>query len=185
IYAYMIAEGCRYTHDRKRYLLRILVLAALCQIVYFAAMGSLYQCILVTFSMSICLIYALDYAGRHRGLGSVFLTMGALLGVYFVCVLLPKLLPGTDFGVDYGLWGVLLPVLVYCGKDRWQKLWLLTLGVILLGAAFGGIQWWALLTVPLLAAYNGQKGKYPIGKLFYIYYPLHLVVIYGISLLLA
>ena len=34
-------------------------------------------------------------------------------------------------------------------------------------------------------AYNGQRGKYPIGKLFYIYYPLHLVVIYGISLLLS
>ena len=181
IYAYMIAEGCRYTHDRKRYLLRILMLAVLCQIVYFAAMGSLYQCILVTFSLSICLIYALDY----RGPGSIFVTMGALMAVYFVCVLLPKLLPRTDFGVDYGLWGVLLPVLVSRGKNRRQKLCLLTLGLLLLGAAFGGIQWWALLTVPLLAAYNGQRGKYPIGKLFYIYYPLHLVVIYGISLLLA
>lgn len=185
IYAYMIAEGCRYTHDRKNYLLRILTLAILCQIVYFVAMGSLYQCILVTFSLSICLIYALDYAGKRRGAGAVFLTMGALMAVYFVCVLLPKLLPGTDFGVDYGLWGVLLPVLVYCGKNRRQKLCLLTLGLLLLCAAFGGSQWWALLAVPLLMAYNGRRGKYPIGKLFYIYYPLHLVVIYGISLLLA
>ena len=185
IYAYMIAEGCRYTHDRKKYLLRILVLAMLCQIVYFVAMGSLYQCILVTFSLSICLIYALDNAGKRRDPGGLFLAAGTLLAVVFVCVLLPKLLTGTDFGVDYGIWGVLLPALIYCGKSRRQKLLLLTLGTVLLGAAFGGIQWWALLAVPLLMAYNGQRGKYPIGKLFYIYYPLHLVVIYGISLLLS
>lgn len=185
IYAYMIAEGCRYTHDRKNYLLRILALAMLCQVVYFAAMGSLYQCILVTFSLSICLIYALDNAGKCRDPGSVLLALGVFLAEVFLCVLLPKLMAGTDFGVDYGIWGVLLPVLVYCGKDRRQKLLLLTLGTALLGAAFGGMQWWALLAVPLLMAYNDQRGKYPIGKLFYIYYPLHLVVIYGISLLLT
>ena len=32
IYAYMIAEGCRYTRDRRKYLLRMVSLAALCQI---------------------------------------------------------------------------------------------------------------------------------------------------------
>ena len=31
--------------------------------------------------------------------------------------------------------------------------------------------------------YNGQRGKRRLGKLFYVYYPLHLVVIYGLSLL--
>lgn len=185
IYAYMIAEGCRYTHDRKRYLLRILVLALLCQIVYFVAMGSLYQCILITFSLSICLIYTLDNAGKHRDAGSVSLAFGALLAVGFICILLPRLLPQTDFAVDYGIWGVLLPVFVFCGKNQQRKLLLLTLGLGMLGITFGGNQWWALAAVPLLMVYNGQRGKYPIGKLFYIYYPLHLAVIYGISLLAA
>ena len=53
IYAYMIAEGCRYTRNRRKYLLRMASLAAVCQVVYFFAMGSLYQCILVTFSLAI------------------------------------------------------------------------------------------------------------------------------------
>ena len=66
LFAYMIAEGCRYTHDRGRYLGRLLGMAALCQIAYFAAMRSLYQCIFVTFSLSVCLIYALDNAVRRR-----------------------------------------------------------------------------------------------------------------------
>ena len=41
-------------------------MAALCQIAYFAAMRSLYQCIFVTLSLSVCLIYALDNAVRRR-----------------------------------------------------------------------------------------------------------------------
>lgn len=39
IYAYMIAEGCRYTRSRKQYLLRIAGLAAVCQAVYFSPWG--------------------------------------------------------------------------------------------------------------------------------------------------
>ena len=31
IYGYMIAEGCRHTKSRKRYLLRLAAMAALCQ----------------------------------------------------------------------------------------------------------------------------------------------------------
>ena len=34
IYAFLIAEGCRHTRDRKKYLLRLLGMGALCQAVY-------------------------------------------------------------------------------------------------------------------------------------------------------
>lgn len=183
IYAYMIAEGCRYTHSRGKYLLRLTGLALVCQVVYFGAMGSLYQCILVTFTLSVCLICAVDNARKHRDARAVFLALGVLLGICFVCLILPMLLHQTDFDVDYGIWGVLLPVLVYFGKTKWRKLALLTLGLILLAAAYGGVQWWALAAVPLLMLYSGRRGKCHMGTLFYLYYPLHLVVIYGLSLL--
>ena len=57
-----------------------------------------------------------------------------------------------------------------------------TLGLFLVAMQYGGVQWLSFLAVPLLLAYNGQRGKANIGKLFYWYYPVHLVVIYGISL---
>ena len=60
----------------------------------------------------------------------------------------------------------------------------LGLGLCLLGLSYGSIQWFGLCAVPLLALYNGCRGKWRIGGLFYLYYPLHLAVIYGISLLL-
>jgi len=185
LFAYMIAEGCRYTHNRGRYLGRLLGMAALCQIAYFVATRSLYQCIFVTFSLSVCLIYALDSALRRRTPASVLIAAAALAAAVFITVGLPRILMHTDFDVDYGLWGVMLPVLVYFGRGKWEKLALFAVGVSLLGLHYGAVQWWGLLSVPLLALYNGQKGRRNIGPLFYWYYPAHLVVIYGLSLLLA
>lgn len=178
IFAYMIAEGCRYTRSRKKYLLRMASLALVCQVVYFAAMGSLYQCILVTFSLSIGLICAFDHLQKHPTPSARGLAAGALMTVFVLCVVLPDHVPG--FEIDYGLMGVLLPVLIYFGKPVQNYL---LAGLILLCFSYGGLQWWSLAAIPLLAVYNEQRGKYDLGKLFYIYYPLHLAVIYGISLL--
>ena len=177
IYAYMIAEGCRFTHDRKKYLWRLSSLALLCQVVYFFAVGSLYQCILVTFSLSVCLIWALETHPKSWGL-LVFLASA------FLCEGLPVLLKGTDFAVDYGIVGVCLPALVYFGRTREEKLLGFTVGLVLLALQYGGIQWFGLGAVPLLMLYSGERGKLSIGRLFYFYYPAHLVVIYGLSLLL-
>lgn len=178
IYAYMIAEGCRYTHSRKGYFARIAFLAAICQVVYFLAMGSLYQCILVTFCLSIGMIFCLDAMRRSNTWISRGLFVLAVWGVGFVCEILPALLPGTDFAVDYGFFGALLPVLVYWGKDRNQKVLLMGVGLVLLALDLGGIQWCALGALPLLLCYTGQKGRHSLGMVFYLYYPVHLVVIY-------
>lgn len=182
IFAYMIAEGCRYTHDRKRYLLRLSGLALACQIVYFFGMGSLYQCILVTFSLSVCLIYAAEFSAKKRGTLPILLFWGVSALICVVCEILPNRIPG--FGIDYGLIGVLLPLVVYTQVTRKRKLVAAAVMLVLLSMELGGIQWFSLAALPLLALYNGQRGEYKIGAFFYLYYPAHLVVIYGLSLLL-
>ena len=177
IYAYMIAEGCAHTRNRRKYLLQMSGLALLCQLVYFFAIGSLFQCILVTFTLSILTIYAIDSETSWHA-------PAALLAVIFLTVILPQLLPGTDYAVDYGLLGVLLPAAVYLGKTRTQTLLLSVILLSLLALDFGGIQWYGLLALVPLALYSGQRGKWKMKWLFYLYYPLHLVAIYSISLLL-
>lgn len=179
IFAYMIAEGCRYTRSKGAYLLRMLAVAAVCQVVYFFAMGSLFQCILVTFSLSVGLILLCDLVRVKKAWG--LLTLGVVTA-WFICRVLPELIPG--FGVDYGIFGVLLPVAVYLGKDRQSRLRNLIIGLCLLCLDLGGIQWYCLGAAVLLALYNGQRGKARMKHLFYIYYPAHLVVIYLISYLL-
>lgn len=178
IYAYMIAEGCRYTHDRRKYLLRLANLGILCQIVYFLAQRDLYMCILITFSLSVTLIGALEAVFQDNTFRARVRCLLVCTGVLFLCEGLPKLLPG--FCIDYGLAGVLLPVLIYFGKP---KPLFLCLGLAQLALTCEPIQWWSFAAVPLLLCYSGEKGKHNIGTLFYLYYPLHLAVIYLLSLI--
>lgn len=181
IYAYMIAEGCRHTRNMGKYLGTMLAFAALCQGVYFFAMGSLYMSILVTFSLAIGLIFLIQQA---KG-GFAAAVPALLAGIAAVYVLtLPRLLPGTDFAIDYGFFGVMLPVLIYLGRNKWESLLLCALGLTALALTYGGIQWYGLAALPLLALYSGKRGKYKMKYLFYIYYPAHLAAIYAISLLI-
>ena len=184
IFAYMIAEGCLYTKNKKKHLLSMAALALVCQLVYFFFMGSLYQCVLVTFTLSIGLIYLLDYAFRkEKGLYCLPVLLG-FVAAYFLCEVLPDLLIGTDYQIDYGIWGVMLPLLVYFGKNAKQKLLYFACDLVLLSFRLGGIQWYALAAVALLALYNGKRGKYRMKYLFYIYYPAHLALIQLIRMLL-
>lgn len=178
IFAYMVAEGCRHTKSLKRYLLRLLSLACLCQVVYGVAMGSLYQCILVSFSLSVCLIWGAKL-WREEQKPWPFLLIGA--GVLFFCLGLPRLVPGFD--IDYGLLGVLLPLAAYLPQKFSHRLLAAAGVLVLLGLELGGLQWWGLAALPLLGMYNGQRGKIGLGRFFYWYYPAHLVVIYGLGLL--
>ena len=182
IFAYMIGEGCAYTRRRGRYIGKMAALALACQIVYYLFMDSLYQCVLVTFTLSIGLIFLLDNALKRNTAGSWILAALGLAGVYFLTEILPLFMPGTDYGVDYGFFGVLLPVAVYLGKTGKQKLAFFSLGSVALAAVYGGLQWYCLLVLPLLMLYNGTRGKAKLKNLFYIYYPAHLVAIYAIGL---
>jgi len=182
IFAYMIAEGCRHTKNRRKYLFTMVFFAAVCQAVYLVVMRSLYQCIFVTFSLSIGLIYLLDSARERRNASSVLVLLLALLLTAVLCFGAPQWIPGFD--IDYGFFGVLLPILIYCGTDGLSRLILAACGMVLLCDHSGGIQWYCLLSLPLLALYSGKRGKRKIKYLFYVYYPLHLVLLEGVAWLL-
>lgn len=182
IFAWMIAEGCQYTHNRKKYLLAMWGLATTCQLIYFFAMGSLYMSVLVSFGFAIGLIYLIDFARQHSG-AAYLAALAAFCGIFFLCRILPDWMPSTDYAIDYGLWGILLPVLVYFEKEKAGKLRNFAVGLALIALEFGGFQWFSLLALPLLATYNGTRGKRKLKYLFYIYYPAHLVVIHLLSLL--
>lgn len=184
IFAFMIGEGCRYTKNKKKYLLTVLFTATLCQVVYFFALNSLYQCILVTFSFSIILNFLIENAMRKKSITSFFFAVAGFFCVYMITVIMPKVFYNTDFSVDYGFFGVLVPVFVYCTNKKYSKLLAVGFGLMLLSLWSGGVQWYSLLALVLLFMYNGKRGKYNLKYLFYIYYPLHLVVIYGLSFLI-
>jgi hypothetical protein len=190
IFAYMIAEGCRYTKNRAKYLGMIAAMGIVFQVVYFVAMQSLYQGILVTFSLAIITIYAIDgllHAKRKFwGRVAAVLALGFVVAFVFV---LPSFLKDTDFDIDYGIWGILLPVIVYFMPSHVWKVGCASLLLIARGLYYTiivpiALQWWSLLAIPFLALYNGERGKTKMKYMFYIFYPLHLVILYGIAMLI-
>ncbi len=183
IFAWMIAEGCRYTKSKLRYLLTMASVALICQAVYWVVDHSLFQCILVTFSLSIVLIYSLDLASRKKGFWPYGLLAAVFAAIVYVCVFLPEKL--STFNVDYGIFGVMIPAAVYMGRTKAEKLFGAAVCLVGISLDSGLFQWFSLATLPILYFYNGKRGKARLKYLFYIYYPLHLAVLYGIAYLLS
>ncbi len=184
IFAYMIAEGCRYTRHRARYFFSIFSIGAVSQIILFAVRGSLHQNVLLTFSLSVLLIYALFFAENKKTPASFLPLAGLLILVILLCFFVPRMLPGTDYGFDYRFWGILLPLFISLSEDRRIRLLLCAGGLLAVCLYIGDIQWWSMLALIPLALYDGRRGKYRLKGLFYLYYPLHLAAIYGIAMLI-
>lgn len=174
IFAYMIAEGCRHTSNRPRYFFTVFLLGAATQAFLWHTRRAVYQNILITFSISIALIFLVEAAWKKRGIraGILALLGGALILLY-----------PCGFAIDYGLCGALLAPLIYLGQTPGQRLALAAVGLTGVNLTLGSLQWFSLLAIPLLALYSGERGQYRLKYLFYIYYPLHLVAIEAIRCL--
>lgn len=196
LFSFMIAEGARYTRNKIRYFLIIFLLGAAFQGVYYAVEGELYLGILITFSISILLIYALqllkkkiDNGGSEETLFSFLLFALAVAATYFL---------NESFSIDYGFWGCLLPVFAAIphpidneAEIKSSIFAILPLdylsfavGLVILSVFYGEIQCFALLSLPILFFYSGKRGKLNLKYFFYIFYPAHLLVIYAIYALL-
>lgn len=200
IFAYFIAEGCRYTRRKLKRFLLVFGLAVICEGVCVLVSGELEGGILVTFTFSILLIYEVQAIKRHlaeRAWGKVFrmtfLLALSLTGVY--------LFIEHVVYVDYGFWGVLIPVLTALPDYKEgetprffrylsglpQKLAFCALGMLILCITrgfFDSIQTYCLLSLPLLALYNGTPGVKGFKYGFYIFYPAHLAILWLIAALL-
>lgn len=202
LFAFAISEGCRYTRDKVKHFLLPFGLGVLCQIVYyFFDNGSLYMCILITFSLSILLIYAMQYFKQK-----LFDTQATTASKIFAGLLFVATLVGANLFcnlkflyVDYGFWGVMTPVFAslfdFKNTDAPPLLKradalpvrVACMTIPLVFIAFNtvfSLTIWALLALPLLLLYNGEKGKVKMKYFFYIFYPAHLVLLEGIYLLL-
>lgn len=198
IFAFMLAEGAKYTKNKLRYFSLMAALAALCQIVYyFFDGGSLYMCILVTFSLSLIMIFALDlfkrcfFDRKCPTLIKAFSFLLFLLSVIAVYVL------NEHLTIDYGFCGSLVPLFAsipnFRGTDApecikrldnlYVRIALLAVGLLILSIDVKWVEEYSLFSVILLLCYSERRGKYNMKYFFYLFYPLHLVALEGIYLL--
>ena len=210
LFSFALAEGCRYTKNKTKHFLFLFALAIGFQIVYSIATNDFYLNILLTFSMSVLAIYSLQFFKKelfkeNRKIGRILLSgalfVAVIAGIYIICNVFTKFLPYT---VDYGFWGCMLPVFSSLldfhripAPDVLQKIDRAPLRVLCLGIGilffyiFSPKQHpllsvipFAFLSLLFLFLYNGEKGKRNTKYFFYIFYPAHLLLLYGVAMLL-
>ncbi|MBQ1976765.1 MAG: hypothetical protein II227_04925, partial [Clostridia bacterium] len=88
--------------------------------------------------------------------------------------------------VDYGFFGILLPVWMCPFEKKSHRLAAFSMGLIALCVYYSYPALWStqtlcLLALPLLLLYNGKPGKYRMKWFFYIFYPAHLALLWGMD----
>ena len=198
LFAYMIAEGCRYTRHKARYLLLIFAEGAICQAVLFAYERSFHvKCnILLTFSLSILLVYALQFAKARLMEDNDKIARKVLpLCLFFAAVGAVAILT-LYVDVEYGFFGCLVPVFAAlphpaAGLERgkWEKPWitlpLFGVGLLLVCFTRSVVQYFSLFALLPLFFYSGKRGRWRAKYFFYIFYPAHLLILYLIAWLIA
>lgn len=191
IFAFCIAEGCRYTRHKRKHFGLIFGFGAVWEALLIYYYKEWDGNIFLTFSLSILLIYLWQWIKKQWASRRVWIGC-ALIAAYGVLIVGVWVFVKA-IHVEYGFFGIMAApaAAVFDYKDgeapRWMKrLDCLPVKLLMLSAALfflalptlvRGVQVYALLAIPLLALYNGKAGDRRLKYLFYVFYPLHLIVI--------
>ena len=203
LFAFMIAEGARYTRNRIKYISVIAVLGVFCQLPVIIMHNDFHWNVLITFTLSIAVIYAIDYCKRTVFDGSTsFLekALSVMVGVWAPLGLFTLLFIFPQFHYSYGFYGCMAAVFASLPNTRgienppnWLKkldnipvrVALMALPMIMYCLTDGiWYQNFSFFTLIFLLLYSGKKGKYSMKYFFYVFYPAHLIILYGIYALL-
>ncbi|MDD6570881.1 MAG: TraX family protein [Thermoflexaceae bacterium] len=196
IMCFFIAEGFRKTHNLRRYILRMAFFAALSVIPFYLFFHEEYayrQNVIFDYLLALLLLAVLESKRFKKP----------------VKIMLSTLLVITSMVI--GGWPVMpmIYVLIFYYADSFKKqaVWFCstTVGLVLfmmIGITlntrynfypmYNNWVWWDksyflgfMLALFLIKAYNGEKGRYPLGKyFFYLFYPVHFLVLFAIKLVI-
>ena len=180
IYCFLLAEGITHTRDPKKYAFRLGLGALLAEIpfdlLFFGRLTLAHQSVMVT------LLLGFLMAMWAKKQGNFWLPLA-------VCYL-----AGEILGADYGGTGVALVAIFVFTAGHPGKIWIQTGLLALLMLLMGSmrvrvgfvtvpIQMFALLAMIPIALYSGEKATRNIWiqRGFYLFYPVHLAVLYLIE----
>lgn len=199
LFAFLVAEGCKYSKNKSRHWALIFIFGILYMLVYYIYDGEFYGNIFLTFSFSILIIYLLQFLKKWMfSEFKVFKLIVSLL--IFVAALALTYILFRFVHFEYGYRGMLVPVAVsLCDMrnvnapnilkkldNHWIKLscFIIALFILSIKANFGVYQFYCFISVLILAFYNGKAGVKKLKYAFYIFYPAHLAILALISFLI-
>jgi len=183
IFAFQISEGYIHTKNFKKYFLRLFIFAIISQ-VPFMLFGKIISNdftlnIFFTLLLGLISIYIYDKS-KYKLLGIISAILIGFLAEFAHC--------------DYGFYGVAIIFLFYVFKSDVIKssiafMLSTTIKYLIPIFKYGFYDVYlylficTLLPIVFISLYNGKKGK-DTKYLLYLFYPIHLLLIYGIYLLM-
>ncbi len=171
IYCFLIAEGYTHTRNPRKYALRLGAFALISEIpfdlaFYHSWWSMQHQNVFFTLLLGLLAIMAVDeyekrVTGRWAGLAAAFC---------FVML-------GDVLHTDYGAFGVFFIVVLYAFRNCG---WIRTV----IGCLLIAWETTAPLAFVPIQLYNGERGRLRLKYFFYAIYPVHLLILYGICMLL-
>lgn len=189
LFVWLLVEGFFHTSSRKKYLGRMAFFALVSELPFDLALygrpdrqgQNVFFTLSVSLVMLVFLERAMDACQRKRQAGEkALLQTLAAVGTVAAAMAAAEL-----FCVDYGGSGPLLAALFYCYKRKGSPGLAVSFLIFCLsmGLLTAMVEIFGIVSVPLIARYNGKRTGRGRGRLFYLFYPLHLLILYGISML--
>jgi len=193
IMCFFLAEGFRYTHDKKKYFLRLLLFAAISQPVYYIFIFGSTPKNLLQYLSSMNILFTL-----LLGFICLLILMREKLSMKVKIILTALTI---TFG-QFGDWGYIIPIwtiiFFFFNKEKYMMPAAFIAATIIIlpltflkyfdsFAAFS-YNYGALLALIPIQLYSGERDRSstPLKKeinrwFFYIYYPLHMMIIFMIA----
>ena len=190
---FFIADGYKYTRDRKKYALRLLLFACISQPFHWLIFQPIYGwwTFNVIFTLFFGLLSIIAWESKLKLWQRILLII--------LCVLATVLLYS-----DWMIFGVLFILFLHVLRDRPKARFIAYSALILIHTSmnlfslgtvstFKLISYMLVVLAALMAAYpcmtifyNGEKGKHPdFAKwFFYVFYPLHYLIIFIVKITL-
>lgn len=180
IFWFFIAEGYHYTHDWRKYAKRLFVFAVISHFAYNFAFGIPFIPFRTSVFNQTSVIWSLFW-----GLMALVIQDSERWKPYQKTLLILGITVIT-FCADWSCIAVLAILQIGENRGNFRKqmagmmVWVIAYAAVyavFIHPVYGILQLFTALTIPLLKRYHGERGRWKGMKwLFYVYYPLHLIL---------
>ena len=188
IFAFLLTEGYVHTKSFSKYFLRLLVLALISEVIYdYVFFDSFIYIdannIFFTLALGLLTLFLLD---KSKGLIKRYfkdkVDLVIILPITYLLIVVIMGLMGEFLSFSYGMLGILVISFFYLFKKNFPLTVLsVSLSTLILGDT---MQYFSLLSLILIYFYNKKLGK-KCKVFFYLYYPLHILVLGVIGMLIG
>ena len=199
IYCYLIVYGYFHTRSIKKYALRLFIFGIISQLPFGLAFQKnafdfSYINVYFTLLFGLICVYLADFSKKSYGTFKetrdnryAGYSVLAYLGIVLIMVI------SIIINTDYSAYGVALILIFYyfkfdqplSDKDNMKQFIKLFIAIAVLTIVFSNtVELLGLLALIPIAFHNNKKGP-SMKYVFYAYYPVHLLVLYGVFVLLS